>query len=362
MKNIGYASSEQWDSKIEHLSAPTEIHFSITNKCNAGCPGCYVSSGLKLADELSFNRLKKSIDKLHEIGVFHVAFGGGEPTTHPNLIEIAEYCREKGIVPNITTNGIGITEELAKKFKVFEQIHISLDGLEDYYEKEKSRKTFKEIDKGISLLRKYNDHVGLNVVLSQENFDIIDDIASYAESKDLEGMLILRYKPAGRGKNDYFKKRLSHEQNLEFFNLLNRLHRNHKIKVYIDCSCVPLLSSHNIPEKALEFYSVMGCDGGNMLIGINPQGMMNACSFADGFSGSIFDFEKEWDSSQHFNKFRDWSKNAPEPCKSCKYLKICKGGCHVVSEFVTGSFHQPDPECPRVVAYHNMKYKKKASP
>ncbi len=353
MKNIGHTSSDLWSVKTDYLSAPTEVHFSITNQCNMHCPGCYVSSGKKLEDEMSFEKLIKSIDKLYEIGVFNIAFGGGEATNHPKLIEIAKYCRKKGIIPNITTNGIGIDEDLAKKFNVFEQIHVSLDGLEDYYRKEKSKKTFKEIDKGINLLRRYNKHVGLNVVLSRENFDIIENIVKYAESTKLEGILLLRFKPAGRAKREYLNKRLTNKQNLEFYNLLNKFHKNYKVRIYIDCSCIPLLSSHNIPIKALEFFSVMGCDGGDTLIGINPQGKMNSCSFAEGFAGSIFDFEKIWAKNTHFKKFRDWYKTASEPCKSCKYLNICKGGCHVVSEFITGNFHAPDPECPRVVIYNN---------
>ncbi|MHA1466258.1 MAG: SPASM domain-containing protein, partial [Candidatus Heimdallarchaeaceae archaeon] len=42
-----------------------------------------------------------------------------------------------------------------------------------------------------------------------------------------------------------------------------------------------------------------------------------------------------------------------EPCSSCRYVKICRGGCHVVSEFVTGEFSNPDPECPIVAEYNS---------
>lgn len=354
MKSVGYSGSPLWEKKCEHLSAPTEVHFSITNRCRMHCPGCYVSSGEKTGDELNFDELKKVIDVLAEKGVFHIAFGGGEPTEHPHLIELAEYCREKGIVPNITTNGVNITEDLAKKFAVFGQIHVSLDGLEEYYRKDGSNKKFADMDQGIRLLRRYNEHVGLNIVMNKDNFGIIPEIAKYAEKLKLDGILLLRYKPAGRAKKDYLMKRLTAEQHREFYGLLLSLHKNHKINVCVDCSCVPLFSTHRIFKKALEFFSVTGCDAGNVLIGVDPRGKMNACSFSSEDAGSIFEFDKCWDENAGFKKFRNWTKNAKEPCMSCRYLDICRGGCHIVAEHLTGDFTSPDPECPTVIAYGKL--------
>ena len=37
---------------------------------------------------------------------FQIAFGGGEPTTHPEFVSLLETCVAMGIVPNYTTNGM----------------------------------------------------------------------------------------------------------------------------------------------------------------------------------------------------------------------------------------------------------------
>lgn len=37
---------------------------------------------------------------------FQIAFGGGEPTTHPQFIELMEVSNNMGITPNYTTNGM----------------------------------------------------------------------------------------------------------------------------------------------------------------------------------------------------------------------------------------------------------------
>jgi radical SAM protein with 4Fe4S-binding SPASM domain len=57
-----------------------------------------------------------------------------------------------------------------------------------------------------------------------------------------------------------------------------------------------------------------------------------------------------WQQADAFPPFRSW-REAQEPCRSCAYLSLCRGGCRVVSSHVAGSAAAPDPECPRVIAY-----------
>jgi radical SAM protein with 4Fe4S-binding SPASM domain len=56
-----------------------------------------------------------------------------------------------------------------------------------------------------------------------------------------------------------------------------------------------------------------------------------------------------WDRPDAFGAFRTWRADAAEPCRSCTYHALCRGGCKVVSAHVSGDAASPDPECPRVV-------------
>ena len=55
-----------------------------------------------------------------------------------------------------------------------------------------------------------------------------------------------------------------------------------------------------------------------------------------------------WERAGAFGPFRRWREAAAEPCNSCDYLALCRGGCRVVSGH-DGDATEPDPECPRVV-------------
>ena len=84
----------------------------------------------------------------------HIALGGGESFCLDWLFVIARYIRDKGMVPNITTNGTFIDEESASACSVFGQINVSLDGVGDFFEKTKGRAGFDEADRALGPLER----------------------------------------------------------------------------------------------------------------------------------------------------------------------------------------------------------------
>lgn len=351
MTSLGYGRSKLWKKKRDYLSAPTEVHFSVTNECPLECKHCYVGAGEKLSNELTLKEMKSSIDLLAEMGVFHIAFGGGEPFARDDFQKIVEYTKRKGIIPNVTTNGYYITERVAKWCRIFGVIHVSMDGVGKKYRDIRGIDGFKIADKAVELLHRNGCRVGINCVIVRSNFDHLPTLIKYAKSKGVKEVLFLRYKPSGRGGKHYKEVKLTRQQNENVFPYLVDLAQKYEILVSIDCSFIPMVCHHEPRKEELDFFGVQGCEGGNTLAGVTPDGKFNACSFCHDYGGHIFELKEKWDSSPHFKKFREWGSNAPEPCKSCRYLDICRGGCHVVSEILLRDFSAPDPECPKVADF-----------
>ena len=121
---------------------------------------------------------------------------------------------------------------------------------------------------------------------------------------------------------------------------------------------MPMICYHRPPLDSFETVTSYGCEAGNVLMGMKSDGQVTACSFLNNAPTiSIFDLKSALQNHNCFEKIRNWTKTATEPCKSCEYLNICKGGCHGVAEYITGSFYKPDPECPFVTEYadkHNI--------
>ena len=98
--------------------APELVDIKITDYCGFGCAFCYQGS-TKTGRHADVAILYNAIEELAKAEVFEVAVGGGEPTEHPDFVNILHKCREVGIVPNFTTrsfswlNGENVAEILS---------------------------------------------------------------------------------------------------------------------------------------------------------------------------------------------------------------------------------------------------------
>src|SRR5262249_53140250 len=59
------------------LTAPLEAHLQLTNRCDAGCAGCYTGATAEGGrHEWGLAEWTRALDELAAAGVFHVALGG----------------------------------------------------------------------------------------------------------------------------------------------------------------------------------------------------------------------------------------------------------------------------------------------
>jgi radical SAM protein with 4Fe4S-binding SPASM domain len=130
--------------------------------------------------------------------------------------------------------------------------------------------------------------------------------------------------------------------------MITALARRYRMRVRLDCSFMPMVFAHGPDPERMDRFAITGCLGGEMLMGIGPDGSVNACSFTHPEPWDIRDLSGWWPGEQAFAPFRSWHDSAPEPCGSCRYLDLCRGGCHVVAEAVHGAAGRPDPGCPIV--------------
>ena len=91
---------------------PETVDIAITDQCGMGCPYCYMGS--KPRDPHAPKELVETVLQGFETPPYQVAIGGGEPTQHPDFAYILRTAREIGTVPNYTTAGHAMTEELVK--------------------------------------------------------------------------------------------------------------------------------------------------------------------------------------------------------------------------------------------------------
>lgn len=159
------------------------MDVKITNFCDIGCPMCHEGSteNGRFGDILN----EKFIDTLHPYQ--EIAIGGGDATSHPDLVPFLEKLKDKKVIANITVN----------------QIHF-----------ERKQELIKElVDKkliyglGISLVNPTEQFIKLVKQYQNAVIHVINGVLKPSDVKALENnnlkMLILGYKHLRRG-NEYF--------------------------------------------------------------------------------------------------------------------------------------------------------------
>lgn len=86
----------------DKASGPELVDVKITDYCGFGCAFCYQGS-TEEGKHASKNYMYDVARTLGKMGVFEAALGGGEPTKHPDFLEILRYFHSNGVIPNFTT-------------------------------------------------------------------------------------------------------------------------------------------------------------------------------------------------------------------------------------------------------------------
>ncbi len=127
-KNSELNLSELDDHKIVLQSAPRRLVFELTNACNLNCIMCGRNAVKFTPTFFKLEWLKKFapiINKVEEVSMF----GWGEPTVHPQFVEILNWLDNFPVRKYFCTNGMRLG---ALKDEIFnchvDIIAISLDG------------------------------------------------------------------------------------------------------------------------------------------------------------------------------------------------------------------------------------------
>lgn len=337
-RRLGLDGGDFWKIQSVQIPArPLEVHLAVTSRCPLKCEGCYQSASAG-GEHVARAAIERALRELGESGVFTVAFGGGEPLTRDDLGELATVARSHGLVPVVTVSGVGLTEERAKSLRDFAQVNVSHDGPGEGYSAVRGFDGKSLADKAISILVSAGVTVGVNHVLTRHNFDGLGEMCAHAERLGASELQLLRYKPAGRAATiEYLDRRLTRAQVECLASGLESLSQKHSaLSLRVDCAMVPLLSGVIGDADLLARFGVFGCEAGRHLGAIDAQGRRQGCSFDT--------------SARAPEVLSAWAVSPPEPCASCGLREVCRGGCRVVSEHLTGALG-PDPECPRVLAW-----------
>ena len=102
----------------------SSLQFELSSRCNERCIHCYIPNEKKNHGfDMPLAKVKSLVDEFAAMGGIHVTLSGGEAFLHKDIVEIAEYCREKDLKISILSNLIAITDEQIERLK---KVNLSL--------------------------------------------------------------------------------------------------------------------------------------------------------------------------------------------------------------------------------------------
>lgn len=175
-------------------SVPELVDLKITDYCAYGCSFCYQGS-TTAGEHAPLGRVLDILSELSRLGVFEVAIGGGEPTTHPQFKTIAEHAINLGISFNFTSFGTDWAKdnELLDILKRASNtgVGVSVHGPRDIQK-------LKEAREALQAARAWSIEPIAQTVVGAASMTTIEKTVDKAIEEDMP-ILLLGYKTTGRG-------------------------------------------------------------------------------------------------------------------------------------------------------------------
>ncbi len=323
------------------LGAPICLTWELTYGCNLSCIHCLSSSGRRDPRELSTAEAMAVFDELHDLQVFYVNIGGGEPTIRADFYELVDYSVSRGVGVKFSTNGTTISPERARRLAGSDHVdvQVSLDGADA---------ATNDAVRGAgsyAAARRAMDHLAaagfgafkISVVFTRANAGQLDELEALAAGYGAE-LRLTRLRPSGRGARSWAALHPTRDQQIALYHWL----RDRPAVLTGDSFFHLSALGESLPGLNL-------CGAGRVVCLVDPVGDVYACPFVvhPRFrAGSVRDpggFTRIWRRSGLFVELRQPSSAGA--CAVCGSYDACQGGC-MAAKFFTGlPLDGPDPEC-----------------
>jgi len=288
---------------------PELADISINNVCDRGCDFCYKASNMA-GNTMSVEDYRKVMESLPL--TWQVALGGGEPTMHPDFVEILKITREEyDKVPNYTTNGTHLTGKIVAATKAYcGAVAVSFSDRDDVWIE--AAKTF------ISCGVKTNIHFVVSEETVQTAMNLLVELETTPEVLGLEGLnavVFLLYKPVGRASREDI---LTVDSAVDF---LEYAFTQEGVQVGFDsCFVKHIYDAEQAGKIEVPWKLLDTCESGRFSIYVSEDLEVIPCSFGCGSDYGESLHEKKMKDIWYGEKFTKFRAILKEDCYNCPMI------------------------------------------
>ena len=366
------------------------ISWNLTYRCNLACEHCYLDAGgtplvgtENFADrsELDTEECFRVIDEIAAFAPECVTIlTGGEPLLRRDILEIVRRAADRGLWVVVGTNGVRVTENLARRLaeEGARGLSLSLDALDPARHDgfRKVRGAWQNTVEGAEILNRAGLPFIVQTTAGSHNLGELEAIADFAHDRLGAKVWNLYFLvPTGRGQ---FVSDMTPAQYDEVLASLYVIQRKYNGRMLVNAKCAPhyiktvlenaSAGTDSIPADAesastpfdatqggsslaglsrIRTYSggAGGCPAGTHYMGIRPNGDVTPCPYLPVFAGTLrrSSLAELWTSSELFSDIRRRTSLGGR-CGACEMNGHC-GGCRARAYGMTGDLMAEDPLC-----------------
>ena len=334
-------------------SAPLNLIAELTYRCPLQCPYC--------SNPLSFREYRESLSAqdwgrvFHEaaaLGVVHVGFTGGEPSTRTDLEEILAHAQDADLYGHLVTAGMPLTPERLEDLAQLglRSVQVSIQDAEAKgSDRIAGTRSFEEKMAICEKTKSLGLALTLNCVLHRDNLASVSQVISLARRLGADRLELANTQYHGWALRNRAALMPSREQ---------------LAKASAEVSAAKKTpGGPTILFVLPDYYSdrPKPCMGGwgRLAMVIDPTGRVLPCHEAGELPGLDFwdvqahSLAECWQDAPGMQAYRGtaWM---PEPCKSCPEREIDFGGCRCQAFRLLGDSSATDPACSKAPGHERI--------
>lgn len=319
--------------------------ITLTRNCNLRCFFCYAKKTSYIPNEfIAFDDVKQIIDFCEQAKLKYVVLTGGEPTLYPQIKDVIKYIKNKKhkMLATIATNGLCLNDYAFCQDIIdsgLDYIDISLKGWDDVsFNEVTGCNSFSQQLAAIKNLSMFSIDFTCSMVITPYNvYSYCDAIEKAAKNgaKNFSFTFVIDNEVSDTLDEEYLIKNNPFELVNAFLSQKDRLDTitngawwieySFPICVYTSDQLFVLKNKLAAPCQ-IYFKNGVTLDSKKNLIPCSMNIDTQLGQFGVDFS-TYKEFKKLSKKDPYKQAIKQLNELPSTQCKSCKYLKICRGGC-----------------------------------
>jgi radical SAM protein with 4Fe4S-binding SPASM domain len=318
----------------DHLTGPLAVHLEVIASCNLGCSHCFAGELPRQEKRLSLEEIDRLFGEMARLGSFRLGLTGGEPLLRRDIFRIIDLALEHGLAPCVTTNGLLITDQIAREFgrRDLVWLNVSLEGATaETNDAVRGPGTFAQVMDRLAVLREHTRFT-LAFTIMRTNLGEIEACARLADTVGADTAVFRPLYPVGTAR-----------QHLELMPTFTEYGTALGQLALMDADVrhIDPFSPFSRHQSQSVIHQNYGCGAGNLVCSISVSGEVNPCSFLgpEFVAANVREqsLAEIWHRSAGFRRMRDLPGS--EPDTGARFA----GGCRARALVLNGSVNAPDP-------------------